>query len=106
MDPTLATIGAAVVGGLVVGIFARPVSWGLFGGVLALGFTFFLFELWFASSRATSVDQLLAIVKLSALPPFQRFYGAMAVAYGAFLGAAIIGLRVACKPNKGATDEP
>jgi uncharacterized protein YggT (Ycf19 family) len=106
MDPTLATLGAAIAGGILVGLVARPVSWNLCIGVFILGLTFFVLELWFASARATSVQQLLSIVSLSALPPFQRFYGAMAIAYAAFLGAAIIAARVVMSHKKKATDEP
>jgi hypothetical protein len=102
MDATIATLGAAVAGGLLVGLVARPISWNLFAGVVGLGVTFFLMELWFAAGRATSLDQLLSIITLSALPPFQRFYGAMAIAYGAILGAAIIALRIALQPKRGA----
>ena len=105
MDPTVATLGAAIAGGLLVGVVARPVSWGLCAGVFALGLAFFVLELWFASGRATSFDQLLSIATLSALPPFQRFYGAMAIAYASFLGAVIIAARVMAR-NKKVTDEP
>ena len=106
MDPTLATLGAAVVGGLLVGFLARPISWGLCASVVALGVFFFVSELWTASFRATTLDQLFSIVTLSALPPFQRFYGAMAIAYGGLIGAAIIGLRIALAPKRSATNEP
>jgi len=105
MDPTLATLGAAVMGGLLVGFLARPISWRLFSGVLVLAGIFVVLELWNASRRATSIEELLAIVSLSAAPEFHRHYGAMAIAYGAVLGAAVIAGRILIAKRKKARHE-
>ena len=95
MNTSLTVLATAVATGLVLGWFARPLSWRLFGGILTFGIGFFAFELYRASLHVTSLADLLEVIALSSSPPLQRHLGAIAIAYAALVAAAVVALRVA-----------
>jgi hypothetical protein len=100
MNTSVTLLATAVTAGLLLGSLARPLSWRLFAGVLSLGVAFFVFELVRASWLGASLADLVQVVALSANPPFQRYLGAMVIAYGALLAAAVIALRIALARRK------
>jgi hypothetical protein len=100
MNTSVTVLTTAVIAGLLLGSLARPLSWRLFGGVLAFGVAFFVFELGRASWLGTSVTDLVQVIVLSSTPALQRYLGAMAIAYAAILAAAVIALRLVLARRK------
>jgi hypothetical protein len=94
MNTSAAVVAIVVIAGALLGSLARPLSWRLFGSVLGLGLVFFVFELDRASRLGTPLADLVQVILLSSKPEFQRYMGAMAISYAAFLAAVVIALRI------------
>jgi hypothetical protein len=84
-------LGIAVVAGVLLGALVKPASWRLVSGLLGLGLVFFVFELVRASRLVPSMADLVQVITLAGL---SRYWGAMVIAYAAFLAAAVMALRI------------
>ena len=100
MNTSLTVLAIVVATGLILGWFARPLSWRLFGGILMFGVGFMVFELVRVSWHATSIADLLEVISLSSAPGLERHLGAMAIAYAAIVAAAVVAVRISRARNK------
>lgn len=94
MNASLAVVGVAVGAGVLVGAFARPLSWRLLVGVLVLGLVFLVLEAGLALWRGVSPADLAHLFTLSPMPKLHDYLGAIAIAYAAFVAATIIAVRI------------
>jgi hypothetical protein len=104
METSLLALGAVLLGGALVGVVARPVSWRLVVGVLILGVMFVVLEVARTLWIGLPPESLIGIVALSNAAETSSV-GAIAIAYAAFIGAVIIAVRVALV-RKQQTHEP
>lgn len=100
MNASLAVLSGAIGAGVLVGAFARPLSRRLLVGVLALGLVFLILEVGLALWRGVSPADLANLLVLSPVPKLHDYLGAIAIAYAAFVAAAVIAVRMGFSRRK------
>jgi hypothetical protein len=95
METNFLALGAVVVGGVVVGSFARPCTWRAVTALAAFGAIFLVLDITTAAWFKYTQPQIYGLLALSgAVSDSQGILGGVAIAYAAFLGALIFGVRV------------
>jgi len=95
METNILAIGAVVVGGVIIGWFARPCTWRAVTALVAFGVIFLVLDIATSAWFEYTQSQIYGLLALSGtVSDSKGILGGVAIAYAAFLGALIFATRV------------